>query len=69
MEHLLGLENNRFKPEDASYSPVEIFKNRLAWEDPRLSESRSQAVGPRYFLNAPQMTLMSSQADEPLIGY
>lgn len=61
----LGKEQN-FKPEKASNSPTEIFKNRNAC--PKPSESESLAVGPRYVLNAPQIIQMSSQAYEPLVG-
>lgn len=43
-----GQEQN-LKPEYASDSTVELFKNRNAGEDPRPSESGSRQGGPRYF--------------------
>lgn len=57
----LGKEQN-FKPEYASDLPVKIFKIRNAWEHPRPSLLGSLAGEPKYFLNAPQMIPMSSQA-------
>lgn len=61
----LGKEQN-FKPEKASNSLTEIFKNRNACPTP--CESGPLAVEPRYVLNAPQIIQMSSQAYETLVG-